>query len=190
MDPVLVGRPQFRGRLARGLAELRAQRAARHSRRPPNGRLRLHPSDYLLHGFWLWKTSVASPPPVILTEAAALLARYMDAEDYDLSGEIAARLAVQRARHGVPAAAFAFRVLASVEDQAGVLPCGNINLARLAKLEGEARARYALATAYHTAYVMGFLCAASLRPGRAPPVRIVGPSVRKAVSRPPPGSCR
>ena len=41
--------------------------------------------------------------------------------------------------------------------------------------EGEERARYALGTAYHTAYVMGFLCAASLRPGRTPPVTIVGP---------------
>ena len=72
-------------------------------------------------------------------------------------------------------AAFAFRVLANIEDQVGVLPCGNVNLAHLAQLEGEERARYALGSAYHTAYVMGFLCAASLRPGRAPPVTIAGP---------------
>lgn len=111
--------------------------------------------------------------PVILTEAAALLARFVDAEDYDLSGEILLAWPFTGASWS-PAAAFAFRVLASVEDQAGVLPCGNVNLARLAKLEGEARARYALGAAYHTAYVMGFLCAASLRPGRAPPARIVG----------------
>ena len=45
-----------------GLRELGAQRAARHSGRPPNGRLRLHASDFLLHGLWLWKASAASPP--------------------------------------------------------------------------------------------------------------------------------
>jgi hypothetical protein len=112
--------------------------------------------------------------PTILMEAGSLLARYMDAEDYDLAGETLLAWPLTGAAWS-PSAAFAFRVLASVEDQVGVLPCGNVNLARLAQLEGEERSRYALGTAYHTAYVMGFVCAASLRPGRAPPVAIVGP---------------
>jgi hypothetical protein len=111
---------------------------------------------------------------VILGEAESLLTRYIDVEDYDLAGEILLTWPLT----GTPwsaAAAFCFRVLANVEDQVGVLPCGNINLSRLNQLEGVERARYALGTAYHTAYVMGFLCAASLRPGRIPPTRIVGP---------------
>ncbi len=110
----------------------------------------------------------------ILMDVGSLLAGYMDAEDYDLAGELLLAWPLMGAAWS-PAAAFAFRVLASIEDQVGVLPCGNVNLAHLAQLEGEERARYALGTAYHTAYVMGFLCAASLRPGRAPPVTIVGP---------------
>ncbi len=116
---------------------------------------------------------------IILGEAGSLLARYIDAEDYDLSGEILLTWPLTGAAWS-PLAAFGFRVLASVEDQAGVLPCGNINLSRLTQLEGEERARYALGTAYHTAYVMGFLCAASLRPGRVPPMKIVGPRFEKS----------
>ena len=112
--------------------------------------------------------------PAILMDVGSLLARYMDAEDYDLAGELLLAWPLMGAPWS-PSAAFAFRVLASIEDQVGVLPCGNVNLAHLAQLEGEERARYALGTAYHTAYVMGFLCAASLRPGRAPPVTIAGP---------------
>ncbi len=56
-----------------------------------------------------------------------------------------------------------------------MLPCGHSNPVRLSQLQGEARTRYALGTGYHTAYVMGFLCAASLRAGRTPPANIVGP---------------
>ncbi len=116
---------------------------------------------------------------IILGEAGSLLARYVDAEDYDLAGEILLAWPLTGAAWS-PSAAFGFRVLASVEDQVGVLPCGNINLSRLTQLEGEERARYALGTAYHTAYVMGFLCAASLRPGRAPPMKIVGARFEKS----------
>ena len=110
----------------------------------------------------------------ILREAASLLARYLDAEDYDLTGEILLSWPLTGAAWS-PSAAFVFRVLARVEDQVGVLPCGHSNPVRLSQLQGEARTRYALGTAYHTAYVMGFLCAASLRAGRTPPANIVGP---------------
>lgn len=112
--------------------------------------------------------------PAILMDVGSLLAGYVDAEDYDLAGELLLAWPLMGAPWS-PSAAFVFRVLASIEDQVGVLPCGNVNLAHLAQLEGEERARYALGTAYHTAYVMGFLCAVSLRPGRAPPVTIAGP---------------
>jgi len=108
-----------------------------------------------------------------MSDATSLLARYLDSEDYDLAGELLLAFPLT-ASAWTPAAAFAFRVLASVEDQVRVLPCGNLNVARLNALEGEDRFRYALGTAYHTAYVMGFLCAASMRPDRTPPRQIVG----------------
>jgi hypothetical protein len=111
---------------------------------------------------------------VILDEASSLLAKALDDEDYDLAGE----LLLTWPSIGAPwsaAPAFAFRVLTSVEDHAGVLPSGTTKLDRLNQLEGKEKARYALATAYHTVYVMGFLCASSLRAGRAPPARIAGP---------------
>ena len=110
----------------------------------------------------------------ILDEATSLLARYLDAEDYDLTGEILLSWPLTGAAWS-PSAAFVFRVLARIEDQVGVLPCGHSNPVRLNQLQGEARTRFALGTAYHTAYVMGFLCAASLRAGRTPPAIIVGP---------------
>jgi hypothetical protein len=115
----------------------------------------------------------------ILNQASSLLSRYLDSEDYDLAGEILLAWPLTGAAWA-PAAAFGFRVLASIEDQAGTLPGGNVNPGRLRELEGEERVRYALGTAYHTAYVMGFVCAASLRPGRAPPVKITGPRYESA----------
>ena len=116
---------------------------------------------------------------IILGEAGSMLARYIDAEDYDLAGEVLMAWPLTGAAWS-PSRAFGFRVLASVEDQVGVLPCGNINVSRLTEQEGEERARYALGTGYHTAYVMGFLCAASLRSGRVPPLKIVGPRFEKS----------
>jgi hypothetical protein len=107
------------------------------------------------------------PRRAVLAEAGGALARYLDGQDYDLAGELL--LAWPLA--GAPwseAASFAFRVLARVEDLAGFLPTPSTRLARANALQGEARARYVLATAYHTAYVMGLLCAAALQPGRAP----------------------
>ena len=49
-----------------------------------------------------------------------------------------------------PAAAFAFKVIAGVEE----------------------RFHYRLGTPHHAAYVMGFLCAASLKAGRTPPLGV------------------
>jgi hypothetical protein len=110
---------------------------------------------------------------VILEEADSLVARYLDAEDYDLAAEVLLSWPLTGAKWSA-SAAFGFRVLASLEKQAGILPCGNLSARRLAEAEGEQRTRYALGTAYHTAYVMGLLCAASLRPDRAPPTPIRG----------------
>ena len=111
---------------------------------------------------------------VILEEASSLLAKTLDDEDYDLAGEVLLTWPLIGAPWSAPPA-FAFRVLASVEDHVGILPSGTTKPDRLGRLEGKEKARYALATAYHTVYVMGFLCASSLRAGRAPPTRIAGP---------------
>src|SRR5262249_15632631 len=94
-----------------------------------------------------------------------------DEQDYDLCGEVLLTWPLTRAPWSA-AAAFAFRVLAQVEDKAGFLPASSTRLERLNKLQGGDRTGYLLATAYHTAYVMGLLCAAALQPGRSPPSRI------------------
>lgn len=118
----------------------------------------------------------------ILGDAEAAIARCLDEEDYDLGGEVL--LAWPLTGHWWSnGAAFAFRVLANVEDQAGFLPSAGTRPERLAGLHGEPRRRCLLATAYHTVYVMGLLCAAALLPGRAPPTVIRGRGDRPGTAR-------
>jgi len=111
------------------------------------------------------------PASEILAEAEAALARCLDEEDYDYGGEILMSWPLT-GRSWSAAAVFGFRVLATVQDEAGFLPCAKTKLQRLDESSGDERAEYLLATRYHAAYVMGFLCAAALRPGLAPPIRI------------------
>jgi hypothetical protein len=105
---------------------------------------------------------------VILGEADVLLARCLDDEDYDLAGEVLLSWPLT-GKTWSTTAAFAFRVLAHVEDQAAFLPTPSTQISEIKALEGIERTKYLLATAYHTAYVMGLVCAAALRPGCAPP---------------------
>jgi len=116
---------------------------------------------------------------VILGEARSLFAKCLDDEDYDLAAEILLAWPLIGARW-CASATFGFRLLARVEDQVGVLPAGTTKADRLNKLEGKERTQYVLGTAYHTALVMGLICAASLRPGRAPFIRITGPQVERS----------
>ena len=116
----------------------------------------------------------------ILSEARSLLAKCLDEEDYDLAGEVLMAWPLTGARW-CASTTFGFRILARVEDQAGVLPGGTTRPDRLSRLQGEQRTRYAFGTAYHTAYVMGLICATSLFPGRAPPIGIAGPRVDTSV---------
>lgn len=104
----------------------------------------------------------------ILHDAEAALARCLDEQDYDLGGEVLLAWPLT-GKTWSAAAAFAFRVLARMEDESGMLPSGSTRPARLQSQIGEERERYLLATGYHTAYVMGLLCAAALQPGAAPP---------------------
>jgi Domain of unknown function (DUF6895) len=121
-----------------------------------------------LTGFTIKPRPLPRPRSVILGEAEAVLARSLDTEDYDLSGELLMAWPLT-GKSWSTAAAFGFGVLARVEDNAGVLPAPSTRRDRLDKLEGNRRASYFLATAYHTAYVMGLLCAFALQPGRRPP---------------------
>jgi hypothetical protein len=111
---------------------------------------------------------------VTLAEAEAALARCLDAQDYDLAGEILLAWPLT-GKSWSAAAAFAFHVLAGVEDKAGFLPTPATRVSELQVRDGADRSRYLLATAYHTAYVMGLLCAAALQPGCAPPARVTLP---------------
>lgn len=119
-------------------------------------------------------SALQRPVATILAELEGWLLRYLDREDYDLAGELLMAWPQLRAPWD-PSAAFAFRVLARVEDEVGVLPCGNVDLAHMADLDPAERSRYARATGYHTAFVMGFLCAATARHTPMPPTRITGP---------------
>jgi hypothetical protein len=108
---------------------------------------------------------------LILAEAEALLARCLDEQDYDLAGEVLLSWPLT-GKAWSAAAAFAFRVIAHVEDKAGFLPTAATRISEIRERDGIERKKYLLATAYHTGYVMGLVCAACLRPGYAPPTAI------------------
>lgn len=108
---------------------------------------------------------------IVLAVAEAALAGCLDDQDYDLAGEVLLAWPLIGTRWSA-AATFGFRVLAHVEDEAGFLPSVSTQLDRLKTLQGDERANYLLATAYHTVYVMGLLCAVALQPLRAPPLAI------------------
>ena len=109
----------------------------------------------------------------IIGESEGLLARSLLVEDFDLAAETLMIWPLVAAPWS-PAAAFGLRVLAELEDRFGFLPAGNGVPEKFGQLEGNERTKYAIAASYHTAYVMGMLCALSLRPGNAPPSSIVG----------------
>lgn len=126
--------------------------------------------------FGYWPRPLPRPRAVLLQESAALLARALLLEDFDLAAE-ALMAWPMTGESWSPVAAFGFQVLADLEDRVGFLPAGNGIPERFEHLAGPERTRYALAATYHTAYVMGMLCALALRPGRAPPAAIDGPGV-------------
>jgi hypothetical protein len=107
----------------------------------------------------------------LLAEAESVLARCLDTQDYELAGEILLAWPLT-GKHWSPIATFAFHVLAEVEDKASFLPTLSTRASELQARPGADRTHYLLATAYHTAYVMGLLCAAALQPGCAPPISI------------------
>jgi hypothetical protein len=125
--------------------------------------------------FGNWQKALPRPVEEFLGESAVVLARALIAEDYDLAAEALMAWPLTSSVWS-PAAAFGFRVLASLEDKVGFLPAGPSSSKRLLELSGEEKTKYALASSYHTAFVMGMLCALSVRSGTASPYDIAGPS--------------
>jgi hypothetical protein len=117
------------------------------------------------------------PTAAIVDEAETALARCLDDEDYDLGGEVLLTWPLLQQRW-TATASFGFLVLARVEDAVGFLPAPIVKVDRYRSLAGEARSRYALATTYHTAYVMGLLCASSLGSGCLPNASVPFSSAR------------
>jgi hypothetical protein len=124
--------------------------------------------------FGNWQRPLPRPAPELLGEAAAVLVRALVIEDYDLAAEALMAWPLTSSTLS-PTAAFGFRVLASLEDKVGYLPFGRFASRRLLELAGEEKTKYALASSYHTAYLMGMLCALCLKAGTASPFEIVGP---------------
>jgi len=123
--------------------------------------------------FGNWKRPLPRPVEEFLGESETVLARALMVEDYDLAAE--ALMAWPLTASGwSPAAAFGFLVLGSLEDKIGFLPAGPPGSKRSLDLAGDEKTRYALASSYHTAYVMGMLCGLALKPEICLPIRVSG----------------
>ncbi|HKP69970.1 MAG TPA: hypothetical protein VJV05_11850 [Pyrinomonadaceae bacterium] len=117
------------------------------------------------------------PSERILSIARSALAAVLDDDDFDLAGELLLSWPFLRAEWD-DTASFAFAVLASVEDEVGVLPSLALDLNEYKKLPSESRKNYVAAVAYHTAYVMGLLCASALRAGEYPRKQVISDTER------------
>jgi Domain of unknown function (DUF6895) len=113
----------------------------------------------------------------IVADADAALAYSLDSNDFDLAAEVILTWPMLDLAWS-PAAIFALRLLASVEDTVGFLPGTTFDLTRYHALVGDEQSRFALVTSYHTAYIMGFLCAAALRQGCGSPAAV--PAARRS----------
>lgn len=116
------------------------------------------------------------PRSELVAESTGLLLRSLLVEDFDLAAEVLMTWPLMAAAW-TPVATFGFRVLAELEDRTGYLPSGNGIPERFHLLTGAERTKYALAASYHTAYVMGMLCALAVSPEHRPPQDITGPLV-------------
>ena len=113
------------------------------------------------------------PRPVceIVADAEAALAAAMDANNFDLAAELLWIWPML----GLPwssAATFCFRTLTAIQDAHGFLPGPGYKDCDFDSISEEMRDEYVLRTSYHATFVMGFLCAAALRPGLAPPTAV------------------
>jgi hypothetical protein len=126
-----------------------------------------------LRDFNLFPRPLPKPRECILAEAEGMLARCLDEQDYDLVAEVLLAWPLT-GDDWSPAAAFAFRVLCNFEN-ANVIPPAATSIDRIKSPEIQSGRRQYVATNYHHVYLMGLLAAATLAPGKRPPLGI--PSV-------------
>jgi len=122
------------------------------------------------------------PPAEIRDDAEAALAAGLDGGHFDLTAELLWTWPMLRLAWS-PAATFAFQLLAGLQDDLGFLPGPGFRAAAYRSLPAGQRPGYALTTSYHSDFVMGFLCAAALRPGCAPPEQVAGHGGSGAATR-------
>jgi len=132
----------------------------------------------------------------IAADADAALAQSLDSNDFDLTAEVIMTWPMLGSRWSATAT-FAFGIIAEVEDSVGFLPGLTFDSTRYHAHTGDDRSRFALGTSYHTAYVMGYLCAVALREGCAPPAAVpparrsrgAGAALVRLVTSESPASC-
>src|ERR1700730_11579868 len=90
--------------------------------------------------FGNWQRPLPRPTEEFLGESATVLARALITEDYDLADEALMAWALTSSVWS-SAAAFAFRVVASLEDKVGFLPAGPLASKRLLELAGDEKTK-------------------------------------------------
>lgn len=111
------------------------------------------------------------PMSSVIDDADAALAGCLDDDDFDLAAEVLFTWPYLRATW-TPTGTFGMLVLARVEEEVGFLPSLSLREDVFLPLDGDRRAHYVAAEAYHTAYVMGLLAAALLAFDWSPEVTI------------------
>lgn len=112
--------------------------------------------------------SLPRPVSEVRREAESALAGALDDDDFDLAGELLIT-GLLLDPTWTPTMAFAFHVLAETEDMVGILPSLSLDNDAYLQVPKDSRRQYAAASTYHTAYVMGLLCALILSGGTPPP---------------------
>ena len=89
---------------------------------------------------------------------------YMDKQDYDIAGEVLQAWAMT-GRPFSTIALFSLTCLVEIEKRVGFLPAPNLDLSLIEGREQQERRTYIYSVNYHTAFVMGLLCASLFRRG-------------------------
>lgn len=117
------------------------------------------------------RVSLPRSTAAIAGDADAALALSLDIDDFDVTCEVVMTWPML-ALDWSAAATFAFQLMTAAQDDLGFLPGPTFDPRHYRDSSPVERARHVLVTSYHTTYVMGILCAATLRKGRQPPRNI------------------
>lgn len=117
-----------------------------------------HAAMYL---FFHGETPAAVEVESLIDRIESWLVIYMDKQDYDIAGELLLAWSLT----GKPFSAkalFALHCLVKIEARVGFLPAPNLNPGMIEEREPDERRTYIYSVNYHTAFVMGLLCAGLL----------------------------